>query len=281
MEDKFPRGARREDRSDRVPPISPLLWKWFARYSTRFLKKHFHAVRLSGGPPPAPRDDLPLIVCLNHPSWWDPLACILLAQRFWGSRQHYGPIDAAMLARYGFFARLGFFGVEPRSRRGGAQFLRCATQILARPGTALWLTAEGEFADVRHRPVCLRPGLAHLLRRLPRAVVVPVALEYPFWAERTAELLIHVGKPLETAGREHASARWNAMLTARLQHAMDELAELSVARDASRFQTLLGGSSGSSPIYDAWRWMVARAQGRTFSSDHMAPTEVPLACERG
>ena len=169
-----------------------------------------------------------------------------------------------MLAKYGFFRRLGFFGVEPNSARGGVQFLRSATDILAEPSSAIWLTAEGEFSDVRRRPICLRPGLAHLLRRIPAAVVVPVALEYPFWGERTPELLVRVGRPIHTDGRDYSAKRWNALLTARLRSTMDELAELSIARDATRFRTLIGGASGSSRIYDAWRWLKARAARRVF-----------------
>ena len=36
----------------------------------------------------------------------------------------YAPIDAAMLEKYGFFARIGAFGVDLESRRGAAAFLR-------------------------------------------------------------------------------------------------------------------------------------------------------------
>ena len=282
-ESSDPRASQPLRRPERtIPKISPLLWNWFARYSTGFVKKHFHAVRLSGHVPPVPPAGVPLIICLNHPSWWDPLLCILLARRFWSGRKHYGPIDARMLSRYRFFGKLGFFGVEPGSTRGGAQFLRGAANILSQPASALWLTAEGEFADVRRRPVCLRPGLAHLLRRLPEAVVVPMALEYTFWGERTAEVLVHLGKPIETAGREHTAERWNAMLTTRLQGAMDELAELSMSRDPARFQTILGGASGSSPVYDGWRWLKARCSGKTFSAEHLSGApEIGQACERG
>ena len=43
------------------------------------------------------------------------------------------------------------------------------------------------------RPVRLRPGLAHLARRVPGATIVPLALEYPFWDERTPEALCRFG----------------------------------------------------------------------------------------
>ncbi len=112
-------------------------------------------------------------------------------------------------------------------------------------------------------------------------MVIPIAIEYCFWGERTPEALIHVGKPIETIGREHTAARWNAMLSARLQRTMDELAELAMTRDPARFQTLVGGAGGSNPIYDAWCRIFALAQGKSFSADHL-PTapETVLACHQ-
>ena len=64
----------------------------------------------------------------------------------------------------------------------------------------LWITAEGSFTDARTRPVRLRPGLAHLARRVPGATIVPLALEYPFWDERTPEALCRFGTPMESGG---------------------------------------------------------------------------------
>jgi len=43
--------------------------------------------------------------------------------------------------------------------RDYAAFLKTAAAVLGRPGTGLWVTAEGAFADVRRRPVALKPGL--------------------------------------------------------------------------------------------------------------------------
>src|ERR671912_485639 len=67
------------------------------------------------------------------------------------------PLGAAMLRKYRFFSRLGFFGVD-QTPRGAAAFLRTAGAICRGPNTAVWVTAEGEFSDVRRRPLRLRPG---------------------------------------------------------------------------------------------------------------------------
>ena len=86
---------------------SPLLVRFFTRHVKRFyLARNFHAVRLSRSGRPAPVPDGPLIVVLNHPSWWDPLVGLVLTELF-PDRAHFAPMDADALRRYRIFERLG------------------------------------------------------------------------------------------------------------------------------------------------------------------------------
>jgi 1-acyl-sn-glycerol-3-phosphate acyltransferase len=259
-----------------LPAVSPFMWRWFTRYARRFVRRHFHAVRLLRAPGALPGSlppDEPLILCCNHPSWWDPMIGIFLAAHLWPRRAHYWPIDAAMLQRYRFFARLGFFGVEKGSPRGAAAFLRTATAVLSRgDGTCLWVTAGGEFEDVRARPVGVRPGISHLARRLERGTVLPLAVEYPFWTEKAPEALLAFGRPISVLERPDTDAVRNA-----LTGAMDALAAAAVARDPAAFSTLLSGAAGTSCVYDAWRRTRAALAGRRFSAAHVPETEARTA----
>ena len=259
-----------------LPAVSPFMWRWFTRYAGRFLRKHFHAVRLlrsTEALPAALAPDEPLILCCNHPSWWDPMVGIFLAEHLWPRRRHYWPIDAAMLRKYRFFAKLGFFGVEKDSPRGAAAFLRTATAVLSiYPGACLWVTAGGDFEDVRARPVRVKGGIAHLAKRLDRGVILPLAIEYPFWTEKTPEALLAFGPPLRVTERPG-----DEDLRAALTAAMDGLAAAAVARDPAAFTTLLSGAAGTSRVYDAWRGMKARLAGRRFSAAHMPEADARTA----
>jgi 1-acyl-sn-glycerol-3-phosphate acyltransferase len=244
------------------------MWRWFSWYASRFLRKHFHAVRLlRGGEPPAVPLDQPLVVYCNHPSWWDPMIGIFLASRFWPERNHYWPIDAAMLRKYPMFAKLGFFGIEKDSPRGGAAFLRTATAALREGRACLWVTAQGEFADVRQRPVRIKPGLAHLARRLERGTILPLAGEYPFWTERTPEALLRFGRPLDAAARPSHDE-----LERTLADAMVALAAAAIAREPARFTRLLGGAAATGAVYDAWRRARAFATRQRFDAAHADET---------
>ncbi|SMH32115.1 lysophospholipid acyltransferase family protein [Azospirillum agricola] len=253
---------------DPVSLRSPALCRFFGAVMARRMRRDFHAVRLAlpGWPDLPP--DRPVIVWLNHPSWWDPAVLIMMGTSRYRERPGYGPIDAAMLRRYRFMARIGLFGIEP-GRAGAAAFLRNGARILADPRAMLWITAEGAFTDPRRRPVRLRPGVAHLVRRAPSALLVPLALEYPFWDESTPEALARFGAPIEaSAFATQPVAAIAAALERRLEATMDALALDAQSRDPERFLTLIDGTAGVGGVYDLWRRACAWAGGRRFSPAH-------------
>ncbi len=213
----------------------------------------------------------PLIVYSNHPSWWDPAVYILLCDMLFPNRAGYGPMDAAALGKYGVLERMGVFGVELDNPRGAATFLRTCLAVLASPSNMLWITAEGAFTDHRTRPVALRPGLAHLARQVPGAVILPLALEYTFWDESRPEALLRFGEPL-LSDRQGSVADWTARLEASLADTMDALATESATRNPALFQPLVRGGVGIGGIYDSWRWLRATANGRRFDPSHGSET---------
>jgi 1-acyl-sn-glycerol-3-phosphate acyltransferase len=252
-------------------PALPRRVEWriraFTRYFRRWMGRNFHAIRLSqAGLAPQP-GGRPVVFILNHPSWWDPLMGMVLAELFGGYR-HYVPIDARALRQYRLFEPLGFFGVE-QTAEGALHFLKTASAILSQPNNALWVTVQGRFTDPRQRPVLIRPGIGHLIRRMSGALIVPLAIEYPFWHERYPEALAHFGEPIEVGdGKEQTAEQWVAWMRAALTRTMDDLAAEAMTQDAARFTTLVGGRVGVGGLYDWWRWLMARLTGRKFRPGH-------------
>lgn len=221
-----------------MTPPRPFILRFFLWYIRRHLRRHFHAVRLLNGPPDIPLSQ-PVIVCLNHASWWDPLVGLHLSHALFPSRELYGPMDASQIRRFPILGKVGLFGIEPGTARGARQLLNAAATIFSRPGAALWLTPQGRFADVRERPLALARGLEILTKRHPEAIVLPLALEYTFWNERLPEILVNFAPPCPGPEAEGA-----------LEAAMDQLREASLRRDPSLFRLLLGGRSGTGGVYD-------------------------------
>jgi 1-acyl-sn-glycerol-3-phosphate acyltransferase len=245
---------------------SPRVVRLFGRYMRHYAARRFHGVRLARGTLPALAPDRPVIVYSNHPSWWDPAMFMILATLHFPERRGYGPMDEDALRRYGFMRRIGIFGIEPDRPRGAAAFLKICGGLLEDPATMLWITAEGRFTDPRSRPISLRPGLAHLARRVTGASIVPLALEYPFWDESTPEALCRFGSVMESGGGSVDA--WNTRLEAALTDTMDDLAALSQARDATRFEPLLSGAAGVGGVYDLWRRAKSLARGERFQPEH-------------
>lgn len=255
--------------SSDLPRQSERLLRWFTAYARGYVARHFHAVRLLGTAPAPSSPGMPLVVYLNHPSWWDPLLCLVARAAFFAERRSFAPIEAAMLARYRFFGRLGFFGIQPNSARGAARFLRVAETILRAPNTALWLTPQGRFCDARQRPAGFKPGLGHLAARLERAVFLPLALEITYWEERTPEALLHFGRPVEASRQmPRPPDAWTALLEAALEQTQAALAAAAMRRDPAEFRVLLRGAAGVGGGYDLWRRVRAAWCGETFTPEH-------------
>lgn len=264
-------GKRTANDSSRIPTVSPLLLRWFVWYSRRYIRRHFHSLRVSrSGLPPQTRG-LPLVIYSNHSSWWDALVCLVLKDEFFRSRTAFAPIDSAMLERYKMFRSLGFFGVEQNTRRGAVQFLRTSESILESRQSLLAITPQGRFTDARERPVRFQAGLGHLPARVQHALFVPFAAEFVFWEERLPEILVRFGEPVEVR-REDAKcfdhAHWTNLFEQKLSATQDSLSAESQRRDPEDFQVILRGGAGQGGVYDWWRALSAKIRGEKFNREH-------------
>lgn len=251
-----------------LPAISPRLLRGFTRYVRRYMRRHVESLRLATADRPPPVDSAPTIVVLNHPGWWDPLICLMLSQALFDDWRHHAPIEQAQLARYRFFAKLGFFGVAPGAS-GARRFLSVGQAVLARERTMLWVTAQGCFADPRERPLILEPGVGHLAARAARGRILPLAIELPFWTERTPVALARFGAALrieDAPGR--SAADWTTEIARALTATMDALAAQAVARDREGLEPLLGGRVGVGGVYERFGRLTAWLRGRRFDPAH-------------
>ncbi len=250
-----------------IDQFSPAVTHIFYRYVQRMLTKRFNGVRVLGEPPQPVPADRAVIFYSNHPGWYDPLVMLLVSHNFLPDHTAFGPMDSVALEKYGFMKKIGIFGVEQDSPRGAARFLQISRGLLDMPGNALMITPQGEFSDIRKRQVMFKPGLARLAADCG-AILQPFASEYIFWNEPRPEMLLNFGPQIDTREQKLSADQWKSRLEALLADAQDELAVASMARDASAFTTIIGGTSGVNPVYDAWRYVKSVLKGQKFSSAH-------------
>ena len=269
LNDIVPKAPYRESQSVSVPRTSRWLVWLFSRYVFRYMRRSFHAVRVARAGKPESLPDVPIIAYINHPSWWDPLFCIVLAKKLFPERTHYAPMDLGALKRYKFFQRLGFFGVVPKSSRGARSLLTIGEAILKHNHSMLWITPQGCFADTRERPVSFRPGLGYLVHHAGCCALLPIALEYPFWEERFPEALARCGTVVSKDKADKTSFKeWTLRLQQQLESVQNDLAADSLRRNRAAFDVLLSGRAGVGGPYDMWRAIKAKLRGDTFRAEH-------------
>jgi hypothetical protein len=252
-----------------LPHIATWQLRLFARYCGYYLRRHFHGLYSLELSPLTELGDVPVLICLNHPSWWDPILAVYLSQHLFANRRHYGPIDANAMDKYRFFERLGFFPITPETREGAFRFLQIGRAALSNADCALWVTAQGHFEDVRTRPTRFQSGVGHLARTSSRFVMLPLALEYSFWRERTPEAFACFGEPIEVAnGPSRSALDWTRTFALAVESTQDVLAERVRSGQASQFKELLSGTAGVGGVYDVWRAAKSYARGRRFRAEH-------------
>ena len=207
------------------PRVATCLLKGFSAYSRHYVRRHFHSIRILKNGLPPPDISCPVVIYLNHASWWDPLVCLHLARKYFADRSSFAPIDEASLQRYGFFKQLGFYGVEQKSARGAMTFLRTTCRLLASARNMVWLTPQGRFMDVRQRPLRLQHGIGSLAARMENVAFVPLAIEYTLWTEPRPEILLGFGRSAVPKNALLRSSRdWTEFFSNVLEKAQDELA---------------------------------------------------------
>jgi hypothetical protein len=249
---------------------NPRVYAFFSRYFTRYFRRHMNALRVARwGEPQVEPGAGPIVLYATHPSCWDAAVFILLSSRHFPDHAGYAPIEAAMLRKYGFFGRIGGYGVDLDSVRGASNFLASSADILTRNDSAIWVAAQGRFTDARQRPLGLRPGIARLAEIAPNALFIPVAIEYAFWEERGAEAFVAYGAAIggeELLGLSRDERRDH--LEERLTAIADRLSADVMSREPQRFTSLLEGRAGVGGVFDLWKRLRARLRGERYDPAH-------------
>ncbi|MHC5004857.1 MAG: lysophospholipid acyltransferase family protein [Planctomycetota bacterium] len=248
---------------------SPRFIAFFGWYARRLVRRRFNALRIDRPGADALRalDELegPMIVLLNHASWWDPLTVLVISRSLLPGRTGCAPMDREQLQRFRFMRRLGVFGIDPDDPASLA-VMRDHVLRHFRSGQrpTLALTPQGRFADVRE-PVELRPGAAAIAAAADSCEVVSLALEYVFWQDARPEVLVRVQRcrPERTS-----TTGWQRAMQRAMRENAAALAVMAMERDAAAFVTLEGKRSGRiNPIYD----LLLKVRGRSG----------PIAAQRG
>jgi hypothetical protein len=152
-------------------------------------------------------------------------------------------------------------------------------------GGVLWITPQGKFADVREQPLVFKPGLAALAARVAakrgKCMLLPLAIEYPFWDERLPECLLRLGAPIIVDASLTSGAIEQALSSA-LENEMSWLSSAVIARSPTPFSTLVTGSAGTGGFYALFRRAKAALLRRPYIAEHSpAPATATASTSEG
>ncbi len=239
-----------------IPPRNEFLYKGFAWYANRMVRKSFEAMALDDAEYQriVVPDDIPIVVYANHPSWWDPILAVLLHEYHFAKRAFYAPIDAEALKKYEILRKLGFYPTQMNNHRGAASFLRTSKAILHSKKSVIWLTPEGHFSDPRDRGKPLMPGLAHIASNEKEVALISLAIEYPFLNERKPYMMMRLSEPI-FASSISASGKLelSELLQEQLRTNQDRLAQHVLARDLKPFRMIQQTIRRPNNVYDVAR----------------------------
>jgi len=232
----------------------PYIEAVFSRLNRRMLRRHFHALHLSGLEQVARLDRTrPIVFFGNHSCWWDGLLEFYLSREVFGL-DAYLMMEERQFVRYRFFRWIGAFSVKRESPRDAVRSLRYAASLFDRPDRAVWIYPQGIMRPNDARPLSFFTGAARLAQMVNNAQLVPVAHRYEFLAEQRPDLFTAVGAPLRPETGEGPQA-----LTRRIESVatelLDGLRSCVIAGKTEAFRTVLRGRTSTNVTYDRVRAM--------------------------
>jgi 1-acyl-sn-glycerol-3-phosphate acyltransferase len=212
----------------------------FAAYTSLLVRRRLSAVWVRGS---LPDTRAPLLVAAQHVGWWDPMVLFHLSRvRFGGT--HFTMMEEANLRRYGFFRRLGAFGVERTSRASTLASTRYALARLSEPGNRVWIFPQGRLAPADARPLACDPGAAWLAQRA-RVPAVAVAIRYEFLEAQFPQAFVSFSEPRMVDAPRGGADQVCELLTAEA----DRLLQAVVARDLAGFDLVVRGRRSISELW--------------------------------
>jgi 1-acyl-sn-glycerol-3-phosphate acyltransferase len=144
--------------------------------------------------------DEPYIICINHPSWLDPI--VLAAS--WPDRRRrlfiFGPRERDMSVGWRNHLIM-WTGRSVHFKPAGADVLdatRRATAVL-RAGGVLVVAGEGRLSDLESEARPIEPGVAHFAM-MSGATILPTAIVGTRWVHLGGTIRLRIGAPIRLRG---------------------------------------------------------------------------------
>lgn len=214
--------------------------KIFAVYNRNLFRRRFESFQVSGLKfLPRTSREFPLIIYVNHSSWWDGLAAFQISKT--ASLDSFIMMEEKHLKKLFLFRRLGAFSVVRENRFEAAQSINYAVNLLReKTSRTLWIFPQGEILPNDIRPLKFFGGLSKIIQKLDFCFVLSIAIRYEFAGKYKPEAFLKIDKPIFFDNDKKFSRKAiTKTLEENLTRTLDELKINIVNKDFKDFENII------------------------------------------
>lgn len=214
----------------------------FAVYNRNLLRRRFNGLRVRGFEymrcQATAEDGVPMLIYMNHSSWWDALAPVYVARC--AGVEWYAMMEEKQLIQFPFFRSLGCFSVVRENPRAARLSLDYAARLIEGTNRAVGIFPQGDTLPNDVRPLAFYSGAAHVARRLKTVRLMPLAMRYEHLADFRPEIFVRIGEPETLTGHEKIDVKeLTARLAERLTREVDAMKRDIIEQNFEGFEEIL------------------------------------------
>lgn len=214
--------------------------KIFAVYNKNLIKRRFSSLKVFNIDSLLyKKQTLPLIIYVNHSSWWDGLTAFQLSYK--AKLDSFIMMEEQHLRRFYLFRRLGAFSIEKEKPRKALKSLEYSAALLKNePERTLWIFPQGEILPNDTRPLKFYNGLSRIIATAGKCFVLPLAVRYEFTGEFKPEIFVKIGEAEVISGGEDFNIKEMTKYFAdKLTLTLDELKTDVINNDLTKYRNII------------------------------------------
>lgn len=216
------------------------LEKVFTFYNTNLLRRYFNSFNVEGLENLfIYKNSLPLIIYVNHSTWWDGLIVFQILRLF--EFESFVMMEDKHLKNYPLFRRLGAFSVIREKPREVVKSLNYAAQIMKENNrSALVIFPQGKLIHNEQRPIHFFNGISRIVEKVGHCMLTSLSIRIEFLKQFKPEIFVKIGIPKELrVNSQFSSKRLTKKLAEEMTLCLDALKNDIVNKNTQNYQNIL------------------------------------------
>jgi chlorobactene lauroyltransferase len=214
--------------------------KLFAVYNKNLLKRRFHSFNVEGlGFLANLNKTLPLIIYVNHSSWWDGLLVFHILQNF--NFVSFVMMEEKHLLKYSFFRRLGAFSVDRDNPRDAIKSIEYISEILNNNNACvLVIFPQGKLAHNDKRPFYFYNGISRIVEKIKNCQLASLSIRIEHLKEFKPQIFVKIEEPEKIeVNSMFMSKLFTKHLSDKMTFCLDHLKNDIVNNQTQKYQDIL------------------------------------------